>query len=363
MKRLLSILMVICLMVTMLPLNALAASKDYIEVTKDNAPLRSGKAEKYSVVARATKGTILKVIRSSYNGYLNKWYEVETASGSAYIYSGNVKEVSASGFTKNIKISETKIELNTKGDISNGDKSKTLKAICEYKSRTDSNVTWSSSDTKVATVDSSGKVTAKNLGTCKITAQHKIYGTKATCQISVVEQIVYEVKAKEQSNEKCCAGASAYALLTYFKGNAYKKDVNKTDVQLWNMIKDRNSKRQATIGNIANVVNSYLGKNHYKCATYTSQRSFEQAVINSIQKGYPVVALVKINSDNYYKYKTNGHFTVISGYEINNDGTVDFRIADSYKINKNGGTFWVPAKEFFKYSKAHNPPYYLMLKK
>ncbi|NLO46565.1 MAG: hypothetical protein GX107_08790 [Clostridiales bacterium] len=47
------------------------------------------------------------------------------------------------------------------------------------------NVTWTSSDTSVATVDANGKVTAKGRGTATITATSEDGGYKATCNVTV----------------------------------------------------------------------------------------------------------------------------------------------------------------------------------
>ena len=53
---------------------------------------------------------------------------------------------------------------------------------------TDKSVTWSSSDTAVATVDQSGKVTAVAKGTTNITVTTKDGGHKATCTVTVNEK-------------------------------------------------------------------------------------------------------------------------------------------------------------------------------
>lgn len=50
----------------------------------------------------------------------------------------------------------------------------------------DKTVTWTSSNTAIASVDSYGKVTAKDAGTCTITATTRDGGFKATCEINVV---------------------------------------------------------------------------------------------------------------------------------------------------------------------------------
>lgn len=349
MKKLMSILLIVVLFVSMLPLNALAATPRYVQVTKDNAPLRSGKAEKYSVVVRATKGTILEVLDSSYNWYLNKWYKVKIANGSAYIYSGNVKKVSASGFTKAITLSKSSMTLNLSGTDA-----QKLKCTVKYTKKTDTNVTFTSSNKAVATVNASGQVVAKKLGTATITCKHKIYGTVATCKVTVTDKVILNAVSKEQSNNHCCSGAAARAVLKCLKGSSF----NKTDLQLY---KEMNS--EGAVWRVVNLLNKYMGKTAYKYSVCKTQSTYEQAVIKSIRAGYPVIALVKITDNKVFKYTSNGHFTVIDGFQIAADGSVTFHICDSFKTSKNGGEFNIAAKTLFKYSKSHGYPYYLILKK
>lgn len=54
-------------------------------------------------------------------------------------------------------------------------------------------VTWSSSDKKVADVSKKGKVTAKKIGTAKVTA--KVKGKKYTCTVNVIKPNDSDVKA------------------------------------------------------------------------------------------------------------------------------------------------------------------------
>ena len=65
----------------------------------------------------------------------------------------------------------------------------TLTATVAPENASENGVTWSSADTNIATIDATGKVTAKNVGTCTITAQTKEDGSsvKGTCTITVVE--------------------------------------------------------------------------------------------------------------------------------------------------------------------------------
>lgn len=74
-----------------------------------------------------------------------------------------------------IRLNKTKVTLNVK-------KTTQLKV-----SGTTKKVTWSSSDNKVATVTSKGKVTAKKKGTATITA--RVGGKKYTCKVTVKQPV------------------------------------------------------------------------------------------------------------------------------------------------------------------------------
>ena len=83
----------------------------------------------------------------------------------------------------------TKIALS-KSSLSLGLKAtETLKVIYTPASTSTKKVTWSSSKPSVATVNSSGKVTAKKAGTATITA--KVGGRQATCKVTVGEKSTY----------------------------------------------------------------------------------------------------------------------------------------------------------------------------
>lgn len=76
----------------------------------------------------------------------------------------------------------TKVTLNTTSINMLGSKV-TLKATCQPNG-SNQKVTWSSNNTKVATVSSSGVVTPKGYGTCTITAKSK-NGVTAACTVTV----------------------------------------------------------------------------------------------------------------------------------------------------------------------------------
>ena len=354
MKKFVAILMIACLVLTMLPLQAFAATPTHVEVTKSNAAIRSGKGEKYSIVARASKGTVFEVVDSGLNIYLNRWYKIRLNSTdgvkTAWIFEDNVKKVSASGYTTAIKLSKTDVSLNLRGT-----KTATLSGICKYKNRTESNsqLIWSSSNPAIASVDSNGKVTAKAVGVATITVKHKLFSTTATATVKVTEQVTLGVKAKEQSNSSCCSGASAAAVLRYLKGSSFTK----TDLALY---KEMGS--EGNVGKVVRLLNKYLGKTVYRYTTRNSQSKYIDAIKSSVNAGYPAIALVKVTSKTYTKYTSSGHFFVVDGYRINTDGSVDVRIVDSWKTSQNSGRYWIPAKTLFSFSSAHRHPYYLIVK-
>ncbi len=81
-------------------------------------------------------------------------------------------------------IAAKSIKLNKKSATLSKGKSLTLTATISPKNTTDKTVKWKSSNTKVATVNSKGKVTAKGAGTAKITAR-TTNGKTATATITV----------------------------------------------------------------------------------------------------------------------------------------------------------------------------------
>ncbi len=77
------------------------------------------------------------------------------------------------------------VELNKSSITLSKGKTKTLKATIEPSNATIKDVTWSSSDKSIATVDKNGKVTAVKKGTATITCKTKQGGYKATCKVKV----------------------------------------------------------------------------------------------------------------------------------------------------------------------------------
>jgi len=90
-----------------------------------------------------------------------------------------------SGFKDIVAIETVKVKLNkTKVTLEKGETVK-LKSTFTPSTFPDRSVTWKSSNKKVATVTSSGKVTAVNTGTASITCTSNVTGAKATCKVTV----------------------------------------------------------------------------------------------------------------------------------------------------------------------------------
>ena len=74
-------------------------------------------------------------------------------------------------------------------------------------------VTWSSSNTNVASVDSSGKVTAKAAGNASITVKTADGSKTASCSVQVTEPVVEQVKAYNSGLKSMNASTYAYAYM------------------------------------------------------------------------------------------------------------------------------------------------------
>lgn len=94
MKKFLSLLLIFSILLASVPAGALAASSDYLIVTRDNAPIRTGPSEDDSIVARCSKGDLLETTGSTLNWRLNHWYKVRYNGSTRYIYSGMSRNTS-----------------------------------------------------------------------------------------------------------------------------------------------------------------------------------------------------------------------------------------------------------------------------
>ena len=94
-------------------------------------------------------------------------------------------EISITVKAKTISVSSVSLDKNSLSLEKDG--TATLKATVTPSNATNKNVSWASSNTSVATVDESGKVTAKGKGTAKITVKTEDGGKSAECTVTVTE--------------------------------------------------------------------------------------------------------------------------------------------------------------------------------
>ena len=92
--------------------------------------------------------------------------------------------------TCTVKVVNGIVTLNkTEACVQKG-KTMTLKATVTPETLADKSVTWESSDTKIATVTSAGKVKGVKYGTATITCTSVATGVKATCQVTVGKVVI-----------------------------------------------------------------------------------------------------------------------------------------------------------------------------
>ncbi len=92
-------------------------------------------------------------------------------------------------------VAVTKIVLNKTSMSLKVGASETLRATVTPANATDKTITWSSSNTKIATVDKTGKVKAASAGTARITAKTS-NGKTAVCTVTVTKPVVKVTSVK-----------------------------------------------------------------------------------------------------------------------------------------------------------------------
>ncbi len=124
----------------------------------------------------------------------------------------------------------TKVTLNkTTASVVKG-KTLTLTATVTPTTATNKKVTWKSSNTKIATVDSNGKITAKAAGTATITCTAADgSGKSATCKITVTNPVVKVTKlSMNKTSVDLLKGKTVQLKVTVTPSNATNKAVTWT---------------------------------------------------------------------------------------------------------------------------------------
>jgi len=131
--------------------------------------------------------------------------------------------------TSKLIVYPTSVSLNKSAIELLVGESQSLSAVVSPSSSTDKTVTWSSSNTSVATVDSTGKVTAKGPGSATITATSKLGGKKASCKVTVSQKPIPITAVNiNKTNIKIAVGMEESLVALFTPSNATNKKVTWT---------------------------------------------------------------------------------------------------------------------------------------
>ena len=136
-------------------------------------------------------------------------FPVDLEDGHVLFQNGEIKGTCVLRSVRVIEVAG-KVKLNkTKATIEKG-KTLKLKATVTPTYLYDKSVTWESSDTKVAKVSSSGKVTAVKAGTATITCTSVATSAKATCKVTVGYVKLDKAEAVVQKGKTVTLKAAVY---------------------------------------------------------------------------------------------------------------------------------------------------------
>ena len=153
---------------------------------------KSNGAEKYRVYYKSRKGWT-RMVDTTSTSYIDK----DVSSGKTYTYTVRCINSSANKFTSGYDSKGVTVTTSVKPSVKLDKTSLTLTKGKTYMLKTtvtgtNKAVSWSSSNSSVASVDKNGKVTAKTKGTATITA--KVDGVSASCKVTVNEPAKTTIK-------------------------------------------------------------------------------------------------------------------------------------------------------------------------
>ena len=182
--------------------------------------------------------------------------ESSTEPSSSTTESSTIESSTEPTTTEPTDIKVTSINLNTDNYVMYSNQYLQLKAIVSPTNATNKNVTWSSNNTKIATVDNDGKVKALKVGNAIITATSTDgSNVSAQCKIKVVQRVT-KIKLNKSIINLSKKGKTAKLKATVYPNNAYDKSVNWTSNNKKVATVDKNGKIKAIINKGITYVNA-----------------------------------------------------------------------------------------------------------
>ena len=164
---------------------------DKITVSPNKVTLEVGKTRPLSAEILPSDATNKTITWSSSNNKIasiNSEGRITAKKAGSATITATTSNGKTSTCLISVTVPVTKITLNKKELSINKGGSSTLKASIEPSNASNKNITWSTSNSKVAKVDKNGKVTSVAGGTATITAKSS-NGKTATCSVTVVSKI------------------------------------------------------------------------------------------------------------------------------------------------------------------------------
>ena len=225
-----------------------------------------------------------------------------------------VKNVPVSGIT--LSSSNTTMQTGT---------TKQLTPTVKPLNATNKDVTWKSSDTSVATVSSSGKVTAKKAGTATITVTTKDGSFKAICKVTVKDPVAVSSVKLSQESLTLTVGGSKTITATVLPSDAANKSVT------W-------SSSDTSVATVSNgkITAKKTGKATITVTTVDGKKTAECVVtVNEAPASYAII---------FTPYEQEGTGSVLQyTYTVTKNGT-PFSKYDNIGVTGGGGLGTYPDK-------------------
>ena len=214
------------------------------------------------------------------------------------------------------KVAVTGVKLNTTSATIDEGKTVTLKATIEPSKATNQEVTYKSSNTKVATVNSSGKVKGVSEGTAKITVTTKDGNKTATCKVTVKAAEKKVTKIELSGSKAIEQGDTVTLKTTITPSNATNKKVTWTS----------SNAKIATVNNNGTVKGVSAGT-----ATITATAQDGSKVKGTIKVTVKEIAVTKISLN-------KSSVSLEAGGTVTLKATVFPSNAGNQKVTWSGGT-------------------------